>query len=148
MSSGGGACGRRLDSWKEIAGHFKRDVRTVQRWEEREGLPVHRHQHDAQVTVYAYPDELDDWLARRSPVSKEGTRDSPPLEKPKPPLTRLHVSRTTLLGVGLAAILIIFSGFVWLRSLSAGGRLGFLDLRTARVSRCLTAHCHTLWSAN
>lgn len=36
----------RLDSWKEIASYLKRDVRTVQRWERREGLPVHRHQHE------------------------------------------------------------------------------------------------------
>ena len=34
----------RLDSWKEIAAHFNRDVTTVQRWEKREGMPVHRHQ--------------------------------------------------------------------------------------------------------
>jgi len=31
--------GTRLDSWKEIATHLKRDVRTVQRWEKREALP-------------------------------------------------------------------------------------------------------------
>ena len=36
----------RLDSWKEIAGYLKRYVTTVQRWEKREGMPVHRHLHD------------------------------------------------------------------------------------------------------
>ena len=36
----------RLDSWKEIAAYLKRDVTTVQRWEKREGMPVHRHLHD------------------------------------------------------------------------------------------------------
>ena len=36
----------RLDSWKDIAAHLKRDVSTVQRWEKREGMPVHRHFHD------------------------------------------------------------------------------------------------------
>jgi phage terminase Nu1 subunit (DNA packaging protein) len=36
----------RLDSWKEIAAYLKRDVTTVQRWERREGMPVHRHLHD------------------------------------------------------------------------------------------------------
>ena len=36
----------RLDSWKEIAAYLKRDVTTVQRWEKREGMPVHRHRHD------------------------------------------------------------------------------------------------------
>ena len=55
----------RLDSWKEIASYLRRDVTTVQRWEKKEGLPVHRHQHDRQGTVFAFPDELDAWLARR-----------------------------------------------------------------------------------
>ena len=36
----------RLDSWKEIAAYLNRDVTTVQRWEKREGMPVHRHLHD------------------------------------------------------------------------------------------------------
>ncbi|MCU1257033.1 MAG: repeat-containing protein, partial [Candidatus Angelobacter sp.] len=36
----------RLDSWKEIASYLRRDVRTVQRWEKKEGLPVYRHLHD------------------------------------------------------------------------------------------------------
>ena len=34
--------GDRLDSWKEIAAYLNRDVTTVQRWEKREGMPVHR----------------------------------------------------------------------------------------------------------
>jgi hypothetical protein len=33
---------RRLDSWKEIAAYLGRSIRTVQRWEREEGLPVHR----------------------------------------------------------------------------------------------------------
>ena len=36
----------RLDSWKEIAAYLNRDVTTVQRWEKREGMPVHRQLHD------------------------------------------------------------------------------------------------------
>ena len=31
----------RLDSWKEIAAYLNREVTTVQRWEKREGMPVH-----------------------------------------------------------------------------------------------------------
>jgi Tol biopolymer transport system component len=57
--------GRRLPSWKEIAGHLERDVRTVQRWEKSEGLPVQRHVHDSRASVYAYTGELDAWLANR-----------------------------------------------------------------------------------
>jgi TolB-like protein/Tfp pilus assembly protein PilF len=55
----------RLDSWKEIAAYLKRDVTTVQRWEKREGMPVHRHLHDRMGTVYAYPGELDTWRNKR-----------------------------------------------------------------------------------
>ncbi len=56
---------QRLDSWKEIASYLKRDVRTVQRWERREGLPVHRHQHDKIGSVYAYVGELARWFDGR-----------------------------------------------------------------------------------
>ena len=55
----------RLDSWKEIAAYLNRDVRTVQRWELSEGLPVHRHVHKEGSTVYALAPELDGWSATR-----------------------------------------------------------------------------------
>jgi len=53
-----------LDSWKEIASHLKRTVRTVQRWEKQEGLPIHRHVHQSANSVYAYRSELDRWWNR------------------------------------------------------------------------------------
>jgi TolB-like protein/Tfp pilus assembly protein PilF len=55
----------RLDSWKEIAAYLSRDVTTVQRWEKREGMPVHRHQHDRMGSVYAFSSELDTWVQSR-----------------------------------------------------------------------------------
>jgi TolB-like protein/Tfp pilus assembly protein PilF len=58
----------RLDSWKEIAAFFDRDIRTVQLWEKKEGLPVYRHEHAGRPTVYAYPAELDAWLRMRTQV--------------------------------------------------------------------------------
>src|SRR5688500_11235840 len=61
----------RLDSWKEIAAYLKRDVATVRRWEKREGLPVHRHQHDKIGSVYAFTSELDTWLVGRRPQIEE-----------------------------------------------------------------------------
>jgi len=54
-----------LDSWKEIASYVKRDVSTVQRWEKREGMPIHRHVHDKRGSVYALSSELDTWLQSR-----------------------------------------------------------------------------------
>ena len=55
----------RLDSWKEIAAYLNRDVTTVQRWEKREGMPVHRHVHDKRGSVYAVQAELDAWRESR-----------------------------------------------------------------------------------
>jgi len=55
----------RLESWKEIAAYLKRGVRTVQRWERTEGLPVHRHHHDKRGTIYAFRHEIDAWLDQR-----------------------------------------------------------------------------------
>jgi hypothetical protein len=60
------AGGTRLDSWKAIAVHLGRDVRTVQRWEKREGLPVHRLFHERAGSVYAYAQEVDAWRKNRS----------------------------------------------------------------------------------
>ena len=48
-----------LEGWKAIATYLNRDVRTAKRWEVNEGLPVHRLQHLARSSVYAYPAELD-----------------------------------------------------------------------------------------
>jgi TolB-like protein len=59
---------KKLVSWKEIAAHLGREVRTVQRWENTEGLPIHRHEHQKKSTVYAYAGELDEWFKKRQPV--------------------------------------------------------------------------------
>src|SRR5258708_5884181 len=59
---------RKLVSWKEIASYLGREVRTVQRWERTEGLPVHRHEHQKKSTVYAFTSELDEWFKKRQPV--------------------------------------------------------------------------------
>jgi hypothetical protein len=52
---------RRLTSWKEIATHMGRDVRTVLRWEKQRGLPVHRAPGATGRVVFAFTDELDAW---------------------------------------------------------------------------------------
>ena len=62
----------RLDSWKEIAAYLNRDVATAQRWEKREGMPVHRHVHDKRGSVYAFGPELVAWLeSRRQGLGEE-----------------------------------------------------------------------------
>jgi hypothetical protein len=70
---GGTRAEDRLDSWKKIASYLRRDVSTVQRWERREGLPVHRHLHDKQGSVFAFRTELDTWWeGRRSRLTAAG----------------------------------------------------------------------------
>ena len=63
-----GADEPRLDSWKEIASYLGRGIRTVQRWEREEGLPVHRLDHVKRGSVYASRRELTAWWeSRRRP---------------------------------------------------------------------------------
>jgi TolB-like protein len=60
------ACrGDELVSWKEIASYLNRGLRTVQRWEKQERLPVHRHIHEKSGSIYGYKTELDAWLESR-----------------------------------------------------------------------------------
>ena len=66
----------RLDSWKKIAVYLKRDITTVQRWEKREGMPVHRHLHDKMGSVYAFQSELDAWMQGRSGEPPLGVSES------------------------------------------------------------------------
>ncbi len=49
-----------LSSWKEIASHLGKSVRTVQRWEAMLDLPVHRPGGRPGILL-AYQSELDRW---------------------------------------------------------------------------------------
>jgi tetratricopeptide (TPR) repeat protein/type II secretory pathway predicted ATPase ExeA len=64
--------GKRLDSWKAIAAYLNCGVRTVQRWEKTEGLPVRRHVHQAQATVYAFVSDIDRWREERADLVARG----------------------------------------------------------------------------
>ncbi len=64
---------QRLDSWKEIAFFFARTIRTVQRWERTEKLPVYRHIHEKLGSVYAFESELLAWRDARSWQQAEGS---------------------------------------------------------------------------
>jgi hypothetical protein len=76
----------RLESWKEIAGYLGRDVTTVQRWEKRERMPVHRHLHDKRGSVYALTPELDQWLQGRKVQLTDQKEESGPGQKAEPPV--------------------------------------------------------------
>jgi Tol biopolymer transport system component len=92
----------RLDSWKEIAAYLKRDVTTVQRWEKREAMPVHRHVHDKLGSVYAFRSELDSWSRSRHADDESPV---PPPASPPPPQNRIAltwflVAAALLLAIG------------------------------------------------
>jgi len=74
---------RRLDSWKEIAAYLGRGVRTVQRWEREEGLPVHRLAHAERGSVFADPAELTDWWNSRQIAPTEKPLASAAVAEPR-----------------------------------------------------------------
>jgi Tol biopolymer transport system component len=130
----------RLTSWKEIAVYLKRDVTTVQRWERREGMPIHRHLHDRMGSVYAFRAELDDWARTRSlrstpekvsPAESSDPSDlAPPANQESPTSASTSPNRLNLLvllaPIGLAlAIAIVYwlqsSEYFW-KSPIAGGQ--------------------------
>ena len=86
--------GPRLNSWKQIARHLGRDVRTVRRWERNDvGMPVHRV--PGGRSVFAYTRELDTWLV-------EGT--APGAAEKSDHAFRVSGLRLGLSLVGIAAI--------------------------------------------
>ncbi len=88
----------RLDSWKEIATYLNRDVTTVQRWEKREGMPVHRHLHNRIGSVYAFPAELDAWARSRNILATQANGNEAPSNNHSalPPLSVLSKWRFIL----------------------------------------------------
>jgi len=96
----------RLNSWKEIAAYFDRDIRTVQLWEKHEALPVHRHEHSSRSSVYAYPPELDAWLRNRR---QEKIAASPDPVVSKPPNPWLRNPRVG----GLVAAVLLMALITW-----------------------------------
>ncbi len=128
----------RLDSWKEIAAYLKRDVTTVQRWEKREGMPVHRHLHDRMGSVYASRAELDAWTQRRNlPPAQENhhaTVESIPTAPPPGPAPGNPRTKWTLvLLLGSVVSLAIGAG-VWLQRTEHYWRSPLADAHFQTVS--------------
>ena len=123
----------RLNSWKEIAVSLKRDVTTVQRWERREAMPVHRHLHDRMGSVYAFRPELDQWVQSRTlrsaaanvvegpPADTDGNLapDIPPaateipLDPNRPPSKNRFALLLVPAAVGLA---LVIAAILWLHN--------------------------------
>jgi hypothetical protein len=65
--------GEILSSWKEIAGYLNCGVRTCMRYEEKYGLSIHRLEEKPKTHVFAYKNELDEWIKKRANL-KENNR--------------------------------------------------------------------------
>jgi Tol biopolymer transport system component len=112
----------RLDSWKEIAAYLKRDVKTVQRWEKREAMPVYRHVHDKIGSVYASRAELDAWARSRNlrTTEENGIDDASSartvLEPTLPTSSSRPRRRSTLVSL-LAAVIVALAviAILWLQ---------------------------------
>ncbi len=52
--------------WKEISAYLGCEIRTCQRWEKEAGLPVHRILDSPKSRVFAYKQELDEWIKEKT----------------------------------------------------------------------------------
>lgn len=100
----------KLNSWKEIAAYLDRDPRTVQLWEKTEGFPVHRLQHQARASVYAFTAEVDAWLQARSGQKAAAAAAEPVSERVVRAPQLLRLASYATVAVVLAAMLV-----TWLR---------------------------------
>jgi Tol biopolymer transport system component len=101
----------RLESWKEIASYLKKGVRTVQRWERTEGLPVRRLGQDRTGFVFAYKSELDAWWLEQSRRFAPPPESKPAAESAK---TRTSWYAATILSTAiLAAAAIVWTAIAW-----------------------------------
>src|SRR5512135_2963068 len=94
--------GQTLSSWKEIATYLNRTVRTCQRLEMTMGLPIHRLDGSPKAHVFAYPQELDAWLAKKM--------NERALHRRRRRLAVALLGAAAVFGVALAAFLIVRAG--------------------------------------
>jgi CheY-like chemotaxis protein len=63
-----------LTGWKNIANHLKCGVRSAQRWEVEFGLPVRRPAGGDRHLVFAFSEELDEWVRQVEPAKLQYTQ--------------------------------------------------------------------------
>lgn len=95
---------RKLSSWKEIASYLNRDVRTAQRWEKQEELPVRRLLHAQRGSVFAYTADLDDWIEARTAPAAAQPAEGRPDGLPRPSFARAAIP---LLALTLLAAVVL-----------------------------------------
>ena len=129
----------RLGSWKEIATYLKRDVTTVQRWEKREGMPVHGHLHDKIGSVYASRADLDAWTRGRRVQPEQqngdgGLTPDPAAERPQTTKTSLIPKWTFVLPLIAAVGALATGAGVWLQRTEHFWRNPIADARFQTVT--------------
>ena len=129
----------RLDSWKEIASYLKRDVTTVQRWEKREGMPVHRHLHDRMGSVYASRADLDAWMRSRNLQTGQengnnGQSLKPPAEAPRPAISTPRNRRRFVLALAGTAGALAIGVSLWFQRTEYFWRNPIADARFQTVT--------------
>ena len=100
--------GGRLSGWKAIATYLGRDIRTVQRWESTEQLPIHRLEHQRQGSAFAYKSELEAWQKRRS-VDPVATAEILPDAAPS-----ARRSRSWILATAFVVLVAAVVGVIWM----------------------------------
>lgn len=137
----------RLDSWKDIAAYLKRDVTTVQRWERREGLPIHRQQHDKLGSVFAFRQEIDAWRAARSrrletpgeaasgPDTVPGPEPETPADATRPadPGTNRLARRAWRVAAAGAVVVAVLAAWLTSRQAGSGSAESLRDVRSIVV---------------
>ena len=116
----------RLESWKEVAAFFGRTERTVMRWENERGLPIHRLPGDLRSRISADIEELEAWLrsadglepAAAGDVQPAAPSEVRPAEAARKTTGHLF-GRATVRTFGLVVILIAATtmaalGLVWI----------------------------------
>ena len=129
----------RLDSWKEIAAYLNRDVTTVQRWEKREGMPVHRHLHDRMGSVYAFRADLDTWARSRNlRASQENGNDAPSLNlpalPPRPAISTYLTKWKFVLSLAAAGVALAIGASLWFQRTEYFWRNPIADARFQTVT--------------
>jgi len=101
-----------LRSWKEIAAYLGCDRRTCFRWEKKLSLPVHRIEGSAKGSVFAYKEELDQWILERSKANGAHPGKAPEIHAAR--RKRWLSTRTALILFHLAVVVGLGLGFFFI----------------------------------
>ena len=74
-----------LNSWKEIATYLDRGVRTAQRWERGQHLPVHDVGSGKRAPVFTYAAEIEAWRLEQRVKGVQAAKPCTGCRKPKTP---------------------------------------------------------------